>query len=104
MKTYPRTCKYCGKDFKAKSPYQMFCKRECNLHQIEFDKNGTVTCAKCGRKDVIDKYSKQRVCKNCGKLLCGSTLDEMTPDELLHYGKVQASKFYAYAKVAKRNG
>ncbi len=90
--TVTKICRYCGRTFTTENVEQSYCKKSCRTNNFLFKRYGVVHCAKCGEKGLIPKYSKIRICNNC-KSKEEKTLENMTAEEQLHYGKVQAKKY-----------
>ena len=87
-----RICKYCGREFTSENLQQAYCGKSCRTHNFLFKRYGVVHCVECGQKDVILRHSKIRICDYC-KSKKERTLEKMSAEEQLHYGKVQAKKY-----------
>lgn len=93
MKTefYWRTCNYCGKTFSTNDIQRAYCDAKCRTNNFLFKRYGVVHCISCGNKDVIPRGSYIRTCDYC-RSKGERTLDSMTPDEQLHYGRTQTQR------------
>lgn len=94
----PKVCKYCGRTFTptwSTRAYQIYCSVECRRHQISFDNCKHRYCYVCHKRIYDDTDS--RICVDCKKAgdrrASFPKLEQMSGDELLHYGKTQTRFF-----------
>ena len=73
--SYQRECRICGKKFETRAKKQIYCCQKCA----------------CAAKTVKEKVSV--------RLPEHHPMDDMTPDEPLHYGKIQSR---AYIDMTRR--
>lgn len=78
MKTYPKTCQLCGKDFLSKAPRTVYCSEECRItsrraQQRELERLHykpvefwDFTCQLCGRNiRVYGRTCHRKACTAC---------------------------------------
>lgn len=73
--SYQRECRICGKKFETRAKKQIYCCQECA----------------CAARSIKEKASV--------RLPEHHPMDDMTPDELLNYGKIQSR---AYIDMTRR--
>lgn len=98
-----KKCEYCGREYeppKVTERYQKYCGYNCRQFGSMFNRQGTRHCWRCGL--LLKDNTGSRICKSCRKFLNRRakmpTLDDLTPDELLRYGKTQA-RYYSKGGV-----
>lgn len=90
---YKRICLNCGKEFEMPTWANAYCSEECRKEgEREVRKKASI------KKKVKERY-EEHYRKRGDQAL--PTLDKLTEDELLHYGKTQA-KYYGGTYDAER--
>lgn len=93
-------CPCCKKEFEKTRRDKIFCSKSCAIryNQEKYPRPPRL-CEICGRP--LEKGLREHICLECRELYdesfekpirCTSTLEFLTPDQLLNYGKYQKQK------------